>query len=434
MKDFNKKEHLTRVPQMLNYNNGILINHFDNEASLVMNIAILGTYLYKDNLWGYSKLSLDHFLKLGYTRTELQRVVPEYKHLSIEKRKELIKQRKLVLGLVKGTKQEIDFAIKETLDYPFLHDHLCITKIDYAFYKALNTHMQVSAKFGDNVGAKNFVMLSELIIKDVSKREKKEYQFILSADWVSDLFKSYNLIDIEDYVHVGAGLKADRANSSRVFYLYLGRMISIARNKPSNEGKGFYEMSVDEICDVVGIDVAQPANRKRKVTELLKDIQKTVKYTPFSWEYFSISNNRAKYHVRFIFEEDMLLWFDEGKKAVLMKTIQNDAYSAFQVKTSNRNNMKLSILSESEFWKWWISTDDQEIKYKIKNDALKKVYHKVDVTSRERNQRRDQKISRVSYNEMQNVAILSKKDTLTFAKEQGYNLDEKTNDFYKYSK
>lgn len=432
MNNFEKKEHLTRIPQILNYNNGLLDSHFDDEADLVMNIAILGTYLYKDNLWGYSKLTLEHFVKLGYTRTNLQRVIPKFQNLSPDDKKRLVRLRRIDLGLEEGTKEEQKIAKKETNDYPFLHDFLCITKIDYAFYKALNTRIQLSARFGDNVGARNFIMLSELLIKDLSKREKKEYQFIMSAEWVADLFKSYNLIDIEDYIFVGNGLKIDRVNSARIFYLQLGKMISVARNTPCIDGKGYFDLSVDQICDIVGIQVSEPKNRKRKVTQLLNDVKNSVKYTPFEWEYFSNTNPRAKYLVRFIFEEKLLQWFDEGKRASLLKTIHNDAYSAFQVKTRNNGLSPINALSETDFWRWWISPTDEEIKQQIKQEAEKKVYRVTSVQAGGDKPKKN-KYTRISFDKMNETALSINRDVFVIAKEQGYMYDEKTKTFYKYN-
>lgn len=427
------RKYLTRVPQFVNYTNNLDLfeRFFENDASLIRDIGMIASFNYGEDLFGYSTLTIENFERLGYSRSELQRRVPEYKHIDLKLEKELIRKRQIELGIIDATSAERMKCQKEVKELPFIHDHLCISRLDYAFYKAFKTAVIASIKEGDRIMAKSFLLFNEIIIDNVSRVDKRKYSFKLSSQWVAHLFQSYNIVDLGDYISLGKDVRIEKANSFKAFYLYLGKMMAVAKQDISKNGIAKFETTVDAICEILGCKITTPSNKKKYVTSFLDDLKAKLTRTLFEWEYYSPTNQRAKYHVLFMFREEVLVLFDEGKKAALMKTILTDAFSSFEVRKRNGEIAILSELKDVDFWDWWVTSNDVELKEQIKAEAYTKVYRRIQLTEKSSKEVK-KKIHRIPFTEMDNTARELKKTALKLAEEEGYTFDEKTNDFYKY--
>lgn len=418
-----RKEELTRFPQDLNFSPELLDKIFGEDASIIRDIAVLASFRYNKNLFEYTELTINDFEKLGYNRTDLQRVNPKFAHLSKSEIKQIIEERKNQLK-----DNAISINTLQDEEYPFIHDHLCITRLDYAFYKAYKTIFEVTRKSNNTIAATKLEILGDLVIINPNQNTKRKYIFQLSHRWVEKLFKAYNLLSIEDYLSLGANTKVDRAGSLKNFYLYLGRMISSAQQLKKEGKQPVYITSVDEVCKIAGSKINSPDNKKRFVTSFLDELKSKMKRTKFNWKYFAPIGSRAKYMVEFSFAEEILLFFDEGKRAVFMKALITEAQQQFKGKELKSDLNKLGSLTEEAFFEWFVSDQDQELKKKILGQVTQKIlsqYNTQEIV--------DVKPIRRHYVTKETLKELAKEQNCTpeeIAKKFGYLLDEK-GEYYK---
>lgn len=426
MQNNNQDKELTRYPQSLNYTPTILNDIFGEEADLIRDIAIFGSVNYNRTLFDTTRLTIEDFVKMGYSRYSLQRVADKFKHLSKSDIKKAIAERRILLDKYKIG--ELSVMPEDNPELPFLHDHLCISKLDYAFYKASKMNLSVSKKDNDRIVSNRInVLRDDVSISNVSQKDKRVYEYQLSSAWVELLYKAYHLIDFRDYLALSLNNKSDRAGDLRSFYLYLGRMISIVQNKVKKGEEPTYQTTVDEICKITTCNLSVPAERKRFVTGLLNDILALVKNSSFEWEYFSTTNQRAKYHVRFIFSKEVLGSFDEGKKAVYNKALYEEAFKLFKGKIMKKDIANINMTDiESKFIDWYISNEDIEEKKELQLKVYNQIYQKIHIGGASDKPKRHY----ISRDTLLSMATLNNKSLEIFAKTNGYIKDEK-GEYYK---
>jgi hypothetical protein len=413
-----RREELSRFPQDLNFSPELLDKIFGEDAPIIRDIAVLASYRYNKNLFDYTELTIDDFEKLGYNRTDLQRVNPKFAHLSKADIKKLVEERK---ELLKNNPYSINTIQEE--EYPFIHDHLCISRLDYAFYKAYRTIFEVTRKNQNSIAATKLEIIGDLLIQSPNQMTKRKYVFQLSHRWVEKLFKAYNLLNIEDYLLLGMDTKIDRAGSLKNFYLHLGRMIASAQQLKKQNKQPVYVTSVDEICRIAGSKIASPDNKKKFVSNFLDELTSKVKRTKFEWKYFAPQGTRAKYMVEFSFAEELLLFFDEGKRATLMKALLNEAQLQYKSKELKEDLNKLGTLTEEDFFYWFVSDEDQELKKKILSHVANKTL--TEVTLPDAVGKRPVKRNYVDSKTLIDLAKAKNIKPEEFAKQNGYLIDEK---------
>lgn len=78
-------------------------------------------------------------------------------------------------------------------------------------------------------------------------------------------------------------------------------------------------LTVDQLAKKLGIEIAEPKDRKKKVASILKKMNTYLKYTNFNFSFVKGDHERWAYTVLFSFPRHTLHYFDEGQYAVVVK-------------------------------------------------------------------------------------------------------------------
>ena len=249
----------------------------------------------------------------------------------------------------------------------------------------------------------------------------------MSTSWIEALYKAYHLIDFKDYLSLSVDGKSDRIGVLKSFYLYLGRIISMAKYQYEQGNNPIYITTIDEICKVADCSNTEPKDKKKFVTSLLNDVLKRVEKSKFSWEYFSPTNQRAKYHIKFTFSEETLNSFDEGKAAVYSKLLYEESLNFYKAKIFKKDIRKIGNFEESEFIEWFSSNVDLEEKKKLQEEVYNKVYRKIDFGN---NKTKPLKRYYIPVETIRQAAEIANQSIEDFAKKNKYIKDEK-GEYYK---
>ena len=159
-------------------------------------------------------------------------------------------------------------------------------------------------------------ILDRFEIKDnfgTKKRTKRNYNVHLSKDLMNTLLTEYNLLELKDYRNL------PNRKGYRKFYLNLAKMIYLIKYKVKNNETPFYVLTVDQLAKKLGIEIAEPKDRKKKVASILKKMNTYLKYTNFNFSFVKGDHERWAYTVLFSFPRHTLHYFDEGQYAVVVK-------------------------------------------------------------------------------------------------------------------
>lgn len=377
---------LSRIPQGLNYNPDALFRVFGRESDIIRDLLVIASNQYSKDVFGNTILTIDDFTNLGHKRTELQRVIPEYSKYSKEEIQNLIIERRKQLGIddtnnytVIEMSRFVDSANDKISVHPFLGDHLCISKLDYALYRAYTEALRITRKSGDELITSEVKIIGSLKISSLNRVSKRKYQINVSSSWLNSLFNEYHLIDIKDYKSLQSGRMITTA-SYRNFYLFIGRIISQIRYLVKEEKGNSYIASIDDLCSIFNVDFKTPKNKKAYIKKALNDIKDSVSHSKFEWDFVN-NNTKYSYFVEFKFDDDTLNYFDEKLKAVVLETFHKEAKTVFI--SLNRSKIQDhwseekrgdSIFNADDFYKWLGNNDeDKEIKEKLLKDAHDKV-------------------------------------------------------------
>ena len=143
------------------------------------------------------------------------------------------------------------------------------------------------------------------------KSTKRLYSAVVSPEIKNFMFSLYNLLELQDYRSL--------PSRYRYFYLELSKMVYLIKYKTTKNEAPFYVLTVDQLAKKLGIEIAEPKDRKKKVASILKKMNTYLKYTNFNFSFVKGDHERWVYTVLFSFPRHTLHYFDEGQYAVVVK-------------------------------------------------------------------------------------------------------------------
>ncbi len=363
------KNELNRIPRSLieKYNFDFIEKSSNVNGSILMDLVIfLSNYQLKD-LFGEIIFSIDDFCsQMGYTRSNLQRkLTPE--------------QQKLLFGSEEP-------QIYEKFTKEGVHFHKIETLFEAALFKCTKeniTYMTVDPKVGTSYKGVQIITSFDISYDySTQKKTKRLYRVSLSSKLTDFIFNHYNLIAIKEYRSL-----PDR-RGFRYFYLFLSKMIALVKFKIIEAKEPYFTITVDEIARIFDINEKVNKERKRRVTAVIKTIQKYLNVTKFSFEFVKGVNQSYAYTLKFHFPNETLEYFNEQYRAVFTKRYY-DACGILYVQTINpavlSSKEALEILKmlrsnpddEAEMLEWIFSNEDIDRKLSVFNFTFKDVYGKL---------------------------------------------------------
>ena len=100
------------------------------------------------------------------------------------------------------------------------------------------------------------------------------------------MFSLYNLLELQDYRSL--------PSRYRYFYLELSKMVYLIKYKTTKNEAPFYVLTVDQLAKKLGIEIAEPKDRKKKVASILKKMNTYLKYTKNTKTNYKIDKNKYK--------------------------------------------------------------------------------------------------------------------------------------------
>lgn len=345
-----KDNQLSRVPQNFSFDKDALMRTFGEESTIIRDIIVYAANCQFLDLWGNITFSIDDFCReFGYSRTTLQRTLPQFKD---------VPEKKL----------------------PIIDDHVFDSLFEYALYRSLKENVVFKRKKENKETFESVQLISYLDViydKSTKKLSKRLYSIKLGHKIIENLFKEYHLIDFYDYKR----LKSNRISSIgafRNFYLFLARIIAQVRfYQRSNQPESFIS-SIDDLCDVFGVNYDSPKNKKAYISRTLEYIQESLVNTKFSWNYV---NNGTKYlyFIEFVFTDETLAYFDEKLKAVFFKKLHSATEQIYMKEVANSANYSSMLeayrnIDREEFYLWFMSDKSEEKKRKVWNDIYTETF------------------------------------------------------------
>ena len=156
------------------------------------------------------------------------------------------------------------------------------------------------------------------------------------------MFSLYNLLELQDYRSL--------PSRYRYFYLELSKMVYLIKYKTTKNEAPFYVLTVDQLAKKLGIEIAEPKDRKKKVASILKKMNTYLKYTNFNFSFVKGDHERWAYTVLFSFPRHTLHYFDEGQYAVVVKKFYKNLLGLY-VEIAYRTRIWLSGGRRSKRWR-----------------------------------------------------------------------------------
>ena len=128
---------------------------------------------------------------------------------------------------------------------------------------------------------KRFDIVSDF---ETKKSTKRLYSAVISPeikDFMFSLYTSWNFRIIETYPAVIV-----------IFYLELSKMIYLIKYKVKNNETPFYVLTVDQLAKRLGIEIAEPKYRKKKIASILTKMNGYLKYTNFNFSFIKGEHDR----------------------------------------------------------------------------------------------------------------------------------------------
>ena len=192
---------------------------------------------------------------------------------------------------------------------------------------------------------------------ETKKSTKRLYSAMISPEIKDFMFSLYNLLELQDYRNL--------PSRYRYFYLELSKMIYLVKYKVKNNETPFYVLTVDQLAKRLGIEIAEPKYRKKKIASILTKMNGYLKYTNFNFSFIKGEHDRWAYTVLFSFPQDTLCYFDEGQYAVVTKRFYKSllrlyvelVYPEIELESRGKKVKELENDKElyGEFFQWKIS-------------------------------------------------------------------------------
>ena len=127
-------------------------------------------------------------------------------------------------------------------------------------------------------------------------------------------------------------------------------MVYLIKYKTTKNEAPFYVLTVDQLAKKLGIEIAEPKDRKKKVASILKKMNTYLKYTNFNFSFVKGDHERWAYTVLFSFPRHTLHYFDEGQYAVVVKKFYKNLLGLY-VEIAYRTRIWLSGGRRSKRWR-----------------------------------------------------------------------------------
>ena len=350
---------LSRIPQSFTFDINAIDRVFDEEAPIIRDIIVFAARTKMRNLWGEITFTIDDFCKeFNHNRTNLQRTLKKFENTA-EKN----------LPIIPGD------------------THVWDGLFEHSLYRAMKENIIISRKRKDRDEIESFQIIEQLTVhyknKGISgKRERRIYTVKVSDKLLQNLINEYFLFDYNDYRGLSSS-KLSNVGGYRNFYLYMARMIATMKyeNKQKQQEPNDlkYLISVDDMCNILNINYAEPRDRKKHVKKTLDYLAANLKNTPFTWE-FTKQQKRFPYFISFNFPNETLAFFDERLKSVFISSL----ISELKWEYIRKNNpgivgldlvKKMKTISKDDFLKWFFLPDNREEKDRCFKETYVKVYH-----------------------------------------------------------
>ena len=315
-------------------------------------IIYLSSHHLKD-LFGTSWFSVEDFCrKMGYNRTNLQRKLTEEQ-----------------LTAMFGSRTPPKYVFTGTAGKPVTHP--IETVFEAAIYKLGLENLYYPVAGEDGRTSYNFVQILKRfdIVTDfeTKKSTKRMYSAVISPEIKDFMFSLYNLLELQDYRNL--------PSRYRYFYLELSKMIYLIKYKVKNNEAPFYVLTVDQLAKKLGVEIAEPKYRKKKIVSILTKMNGYLKYTNFNFSFIKGEHDKWAYTVLFSFPQDTLRYFDEGQYAVVTKRFYKSllwlyvelAYPEIELESKGKKVKELESDKElyGEFLQWANSSENIEKKKQL---------------------------------------------------------------------
>ena len=288
-----------RVPRILgeNYNSDLIERLYEAGGNVMLDLIIYLSSHHLKDLFGTSWFSVEDFChKMGYNRTNLQRKLTEEQ-----------------LTAMFGSRTPPKYVVAGTAGKSVTHP--IETVFEAAIYKLGLENLYYPVAGEDGRTSYNFMQILKRfdIVTDfeTKKSTKRLYSAMISPEIKDFMFSLYNLLELQDYRNL--------PSRYRYFYLELSKMIYLVKYKVKNNETPFYVLTVDQLAKRLGIEIAEPKYRKKKIASILTKMNGYLKYTNFNFSFIKGEHDRWAYTVLFSFPQDTLRYFDEGQYAVVTK-------------------------------------------------------------------------------------------------------------------
>lgn len=239
--------------------------------------------------------------------------------------------------------------------------HPIETVFEVAIYKLGLENLYYPVAGEDGRTSYNFMQILKRfdIVTDfeTKKSTKRLYSAMISPEIKDFMFSLYNLLELQDYRNL--------PSRYRYFYLELSKMIYLIKYKVKNNETPFYVLTVDQLAKRLGIEIAEPKYRKKKIASILTKMNGYLKYTNFNFSFIKGEHDRWAYTVLFSFPQDTLCYFDEGQYAVVTKRFYKSllrlyvelVYPEIELESRGKKVKELENDKElyGEFFQWKIS-------------------------------------------------------------------------------
>ena len=254
-----------RVPRILgeNYNSDLIERLYEAGGNVMLDLIIYQSSHHLKDLFGTSWFSVEDFChKMGYNRTNLQRKLTEEQ-----------------LTAMFGSRTPPKYVVAGTAGKSVTHP--IETVFEAAIYKLGLENLYYPVAGEDGRTSYNFVQILKRfdIVSDfeTKKSTKRLYSAVISPEIKDFMFSLYNLLELQDYRNL--------PSRYRYFYLELSKMIYLIKYKVKNNETPFYVLTVDQLAKRLGIEIAEPKYRKKKIASILTKMNDYLKYTNFNFSF-----------------------------------------------------------------------------------------------------------------------------------------------------
>jgi hypothetical protein len=338
---------LTRVPQSLAFDTDALLLQYDKQAIIIKDLLlfVVKRQLTLQDIFGHVSFTIDDFCQdMGYSKSEMYRTLE-------------------------------DFNAKKKA--PTLDGHVFDGLFEYALYRGLKENVVFHRKDKEGFTVNSvqlFKQVEVLYNKNTKKNTRRTYSIILGNDIMEAIFKSYFVLDYNDYRNL-AVKSSEATGAYRNFYIYYARMIATCRYHNNHS----FITSVDELCRIFNYNFSENKYKKKHIGKSLNYIQKSISLS-FNYRFIRHNGSKYAYHIYFEFSDEVLNAFDEKLLSVFFKRVRDKTWTSFiinQTKNEPNYSAKTNIeqnASIDDYYKWFFSSEDSETKRYIIKELTKELF------------------------------------------------------------